>query len=198
MDKGSEPRPFWKMTVTEIHGIFQFADDLFEETPTKEKLSDNEPYIPRQVYPGWYFNEPFICEKQQHRFDPLICKMQTDALYYKCRYEEALEISLGAINTMREERISCRGSLFRELLECSIRCCLKLNMHNQAVELVEQTDEWDVEDPGLFWLKVQVYHAAGDCESCIKWCDAILTIRHDEQAIIMKTKMLGRFSTQPK
>lgn len=186
------------MTVAEIHGIFQFADDLFEETPKREKIPDDEPYIPRLVYPEWYFNEPFICEKQQHRLDPLICKMQTDALYYKCKYEEALEISLHALNTMKEERISCRGSLFRELLECSIRCCLKLNKNNQAIELVKQTDEWDVEDLGLFWLKVQVYDAGGDCESCIKWCDAILTIRHDEQVSRMKAKMLERLSTQSK
>lgn len=184
------------MSVAEIHGIFQFADDLFEETPKKEKISDDVPYTPRQVYPGWYFTEPFMCEKQQHSFDPLIYKMQTDALYYKGSYEGALEVSLHAVNVMREEQIACRGSLFREILESAIRCCLKLSMYNQAIELVKQTDEWDVEDPGLFWLKAQVYYAAGDWESCITWCAAVLTIRHDEQVIALKDKVLEQLSGQ--
>lgn len=183
------------MSVAEIHGIFQFADDLFEKVPKRERVSESESYVPRQVYPGWYFTEPFICEKQQQSFDPLIHKMQTDSLYYKGNYKEALEASLNAVNVMREEQIMCRGSLFRELLECATRCCMKLNMYNQAIELVKQTDEWEVEDPGLFWLKAQVHYAAGDCESCITWCDAILTIRHDERAVALKDKVLKQLSS---
>src|ERR1700744_2619996 len=116
--------------------------------------------------------------------------MQTDALYYKGRYEEALEICLDAVNTMKREQISCRGSLFRELLECAIRCCLKPGLHDQAVELVKQTDEWDVEDPGLYWLKAQVYQKVGDFESCIKWCDAILAIRYDECVVTLRDNIL--------
>ena len=182
------------MTVAEIHGIFQFADDLFEEVTKKERIADDEPYVPRQVYPEWYFTEPFICEKQRHTFDPFICKMQADALYYKGNYEGALTVSLDAVNTMKREQISCRGSLFRELLEGAIRCCLKLSKHAQAVELVRETDEWDVEDQGLFWLRAQTYHAVGDHGSCVKWCDALLTFRHDHYAVDLRNKSLEQLS----
>ena len=42
-------------TVEELHGVFQFNDDLFDDNqPTERILTVDKEYNPREIFPGWF------------------------------------------------------------------------------------------------------------------------------------------------
>ena len=178
------------MAVVEVHGVFQFADDFFEEAGTSPKKALlPQKYAPRQVYPQWYFAEPYFHEADQS-FDPLICKFQADHFFAKKDYANALKTYHSAFTCIKTEKPKCRGSLFRELVEGAIRCHVNLDSISEAVSLLDELDRCDVEDPGLYWLKAQVYERAHRPTISVQAARDFLRVRPgDELAIKLVSRL---------
>lgn len=185
-----------RMAVVEAHGIFQFADDLFEEGSacTREEALEPQKYTPRQVHPQWYFAEPYFHEADQ-RFDPLICKFQADHFFAKKDYPRALKTYCDAFACIKAEKPRCKSSLFRELVEGAIRCHLNLDSASEAIRLLTELDQCGVEDPGLYWLKAHVYEKAGEPALSAQAARDFLRLRPGDE---IATSLISRLEPPPK
>lgn len=178
--------------VAEVHGIFQFTDDFILESCANHRERSEEiapvDYKPRALYPQWYFEEPWMSEADRDTFDMHIFKFQTDSLYLSERYEECLETARTAIQRARTElRGGWRGSSIREMLEVQVHCLLKLDRLDEAVEVVHrELDAFEVADPGLCALRVNVYkrELARYRDECERWAKAYLELRPEDGVML--------------
>lgn len=193
--------------VAEIHGIFQFTDDFYNESEQNQKKREQNEndiliteYSPRSLYPKWYFKEPFMSTADMHSFDLHIYKFQADSLYFEGKYEECLEVAKKVCSKVAEmEQSGQRVPNIREILEIQVHCLLKLSRLDEAVRLLnENLASIEVTDPGICALRVKVYmqdlnRFANECKN---WVDAFLALRPEDEYMLQVLERIKFFGQQ--
>lgn len=160
------------MAVEELHGIFQFTDDIFAGTENKRPPPQpDKHYTPRIVSPHWYERDatlgPSDPEQRTTRF--LIAD-----LYRRGAYEQVL-LLVDKCRTELGDRSSRNAGALRDLAETAICALLQLARPHEALPLLAALD--GVEEPGRLIVKSRVYHAVRDHVACARECRSFLALR---------------------
>ena len=152
--------PDIKMSMQEIHGIFQFADDLFLEEGKEER-----PVLPQYqakfVYPRvrlrnvllnalqWFIDAEAVDSSDSPDEASKSCytvKYKLDLLYYEGRFDEACRVG---------EAILSRGNCRRETFEAVLRAAVRADRRELAERMLVHLESLEVQDAGLAYVLEQ-------------------------------------------
>ncbi len=162
------------MSVEELHGIFQFTDDLFDDRSKNERiLKIDKNYTPRNLYPGWYSDEQ---QKPVEDTEQTAARLLIPELYRKGEYQKAFDLAGLCIGRLRkDQKVGNISGLIRDLTETQVCALLKLERPFEALPLLPLLD--GVEEPGRLIVKGNVYFGTGRFEECIVECRKYLILR---------------------
>lgn len=163
------------MTVEELHGIFQFTDDLFEDENKRERiLTVDKNYTPRKIYSGWYSDEAGASADAARLLIP--------ELYRRGQYQQAYELAGLCIEKLQETSKGGNISgLIRDLTETQVCALVKLGRTAEALPLLPLLD--GVEEPGRLIVKSSVYFETDHYSECIAECRKFLALRPGDYLI---------------
>ena len=162
------------MSVEELHGIFQFTYDLFDDENKKERiLTVDKNYTPRKIYPGWYADE---LDKSVEDAEQTAARLMIPELYRRGEYQKAFELAQLCIDRLRRDQKGGNISgLIRDLTETQVCALLKLGRPREALPLLPLLD--GVEEPGRLIVKSNVYFETSRYDECIVECRKYLALR---------------------
>lgn len=166
--------------VEELHGIFQFTDDLFEEAqPAERVLKVDKNFNPRLIYPCWFetFETSSSTEIPIDNEDFLIPE-----LYRRGEWEKCLEAALCRINRFRGKEGS--AGIIRDAAETASLCCLKLNRAEEALDLLHLMT--GVEEPGRLLVRSRVFYECGRFAECAQECQEYLRLRPGDYFVSLR------------
>ena len=163
--------------VEELHGVFQFTDDLFEDNqPAERILIVDKTYNPREIYPGWFENISMASEAK----NPIdTVEFLIPELYRKGEYERCLQLSLDRIKAF-----SSSPGILRDASETASLCLLKLSRPLEALPLLPLMT--GVEEPGRLIVRSRVFEECELFEECVKECKEYLKLRPGDYAISIR------------
>lgn len=176
-----EPWPV-QMTVEELHGIFQFTDDLFEDENKKERvLTIDKNYTPRKIFPGWFKHEASANASGQDDEQTAVRLLIPD-LYRRGQYEQVVELTTECIKYFQVSKSTGNvAGVLRDLSETKVCALMKLNRPHEALTLLPLMD--GVEEPGRLIVKSRVYFETGKYQECIEECRKFLALRPGDYLI---------------
>ena len=145
------------MTVEELHGIFQFTDDFFEdENSRKERiLTVDTNYTPRKIYPRWYADQ--VEASPEDDSEQTAVRLLIPELYRQGEYQQAFDLSSLCIERLRKDPKGGNISgLIRDLTETQVCSLMKLGRPHEALPLLPLLD--GVEEPGRLIVKSSVFY----------------------------------------
>lgn len=183
------------MTVEELHGIFQFTDDLFDDGDKKERvLTVDKNYNPRKIYPGWFEQEARSATEGKDE-EQTAMRLLIPDLYRRGHYEQVVELTTACIKYFQESNSTGNvAGVLRDLSETKVCALMKLNRPHEALPLLPLMD--GVEEPGRLIVKSRVYFETGNYEKCIEECRKFLALRPGDYLIATRLAecmiLLGR------
>ena len=162
------------MSVEELHGIFQFTEDLFDDENKKERvLKLDMNYTPRKIYPGWYAEE---LEKSAEDAEQTAARLLIPELYRQGEYQKTFDLAQLCIDRLRRDQKGGNISgLIRDLTETQVCALLKLGRPHEALPLLPLLD--GVEEPGRLIVKSNVFFETARYEYCVVECRKYLALR---------------------
>jgi hypothetical protein len=120
---------------SEFHGIFQFQADFFETNERQRHFIDKE-YELVETVNGWFLDAlNNVDEIFRQSMGPNQIKHIIEYRYSHAEYSEALRVCDLWLDA--NSRLAKPFRVF-EVLEIAIRCCLRLNVHNKALEYADR------------------------------------------------------------
>lgn len=167
--------------VEELHGVFQFTDDLFDDNQPAERVLTIDPvYNPREIFPCWFENGIESIPTAHEAKNPIdTVEFLLPELYRRAEYEKCLQLAL--------ERIKLYAStagIVRDTAETAALCLLNLNRPEEAVPLLHLMT--GVEEPGRLIVRSRVYFESKMYEECIKECREYLKLRPGDYTISIR------------
>jgi hypothetical protein len=160
------------MTVDELHGVFQFTDDLFEDAQTPERLlTVDKRYEPRHIYPCWFESGTESIATAHEAKNPIdTSEFLLAELYRRGDYSECLE---GALKRIANPTSS--AGILRDSAETAALCLLQLNRPQEALPLLHFMT--GVEEPGRLVVRGKIFLECKKYSECIKECREYLQLR---------------------
>ncbi|KAI9193614.1 uncharacterized protein BJ171DRAFT_525244 [Polychytrium aggregatum] len=141
---------------SESHGIFQFddSDDLFEQTPKRNRHVIDTDFAARALPRGWLLGASLdVSARFGEKLGPNQIINGIEILYLQRKYEECLGLVAEFVkhNAARPKPIQ-----IKEICEIGARCCLRLGRNEEALAWIEKPAEPNRE-PGYYFLIAQIY-----------------------------------------
>lgn len=161
--------------VEELHGVFQFTDDLFDDAATPErKLTVDLSYTPRHIYPQWFEDPTSNIPASIDTTEYLI-----PDLYRRREYDQCLVLALERI-----QKYYTTAGIVRDAAETAALCLLKLSRPLEALPLLNLMT--GVEEPGRLIVRSRVFFDCELYEDCIKECREYLKLRPGDYSITIR------------
>lgn len=171
--------------VEELHGVFQFADDLFDDNQVNErKLTIDMTYNPREIYSNWFEDFPANNgngNDNDNDTEILIDTVQftIPELYRRGEYEKCLDLCLERIKMFPSS-----PGILRDAAESGSLCLLKLKRPSQALPLLPLMT--GVEEPGRLIVRSRVFFGCKDYKQCGRECRNYLNLRSGDYSMTMR------------
>lgn len=167
--------------VEELHGVFQFTDDLFDDNQPAERILTIDPvYNPREIFPCWFEKGTESIPAAHEAKNPIdTVEFLLPELYRRGDYEHCLKLALERIKLY-----SSTAGIVRDAAETAALCLLNLNRPEEAVPLLPLMT--GVEEPGRLIVRSRVYLESNLHEECIKECREYLKLRPGDYAISIR------------
>lgn len=167
--------------VEELHGVFQFTDDLFDDKQTAERVLTVDPvYNPREIYPCWFENGTESISTAHEAKNPIDTEeFLLPELYRRGEYDKCLKLA--------KERIfkySSTAGIVRDTAETAALCLLNLNRPEEALSLLPLMT--GVEEPGRLIVRSRVYFECKFFNECVKECREYLKLRPGDYIISIR------------
>lgn len=175
------------MSVEELHGVFQFTDDLFDDTAPVERIfTVDKSYTPRVIYPGWFENGTDSILTAHEAKNPIdTVEYLLPELYRRGDYEKCLQLALKRIKLYQST-----PGILRDAAETGALCLLKLNRPTEALPFLPLMT--GVEEPGRLIVRSRVFYECGLLEDCARECREYLKLRPGDYSIsILLAECLG-------
>lgn len=168
-------------TVEELHGVFQFTDDLFDDNqPAERVLTIDSVYNPREIFPCWFEKGTESIPTAHEAKNPIdTVEFLLPELYRRGEYEKCLQIALERIKIY-----SSTAGLVRDAAEAASLCLLNLKRPEEAVPLLPLMT--GVEEPGRLIVRSRVYFESKLYEECIRECREYLKLRPGDYTISIR------------
>ena len=168
-------------TVEELHGVFQFTDDLFDDNqPAERILTVDKDYNPREIYPGWFETGTESIPSAFEAKNPIdTVEFLIPELYRRRDYEQCLHLSLDRIR-----KFSSTPGIVRDAAETAALCFLKLSRPHEALPLLPLLT--GVEEPGRLIVRSRVYFECALYKECADECREYLKLRPGDYIISMR------------
>lgn len=165
--------------VEELHGVFQFADDLFDDNQVNErKLTIDMTYNPREIYSNWF--EVFPVNNGNGTESPIdTVQFTIPELYRRGEYEKCLDLCLKRIKLFPSS-----PGILRDAAESASLCLLKLHRPSQALPLLPLMT--GVEEPGRLIIRSRVYFECKEYKQCAQECRNYLNLRSGDYIVTMR------------
>lgn len=168
-------------SVEELHGVFQFTDDLFEDNqPAERILTVDKTYNPREIYPGWFERGVESISSASEAKNPIdTAEFFIPDLYRKGEYERCLLLC--------QERIvkySTTPGILRDAAETASLCLLKVGRPLEALPFLPLMT--GVEEPGRLIVRSRVYFECQMFLECVKECREYLKLRPGDYIISVR------------
>lgn len=143
--------------VVEAHGFFNFADDLFDDTANVKtrKIKVDEVFESPKLYEGWFMHKKI---ETSPKFELQKLKNTVEYLYFKKQYAAALEVCLQIMQNNIDDK-SC--IIYREMLDTTVRCHLKLGNVAAALQMLEELLSCSIIEPGSLYFAACVNRDCG-------------------------------------
>lgn len=170
-----------QMSVEELHGVFQFTDDLFDDAAPVERIfTVDKTYTPRQIYPGWFESGTASIPNVQVAKTPIDCiEYLLPELYRRGEYERCLTLALERIEIYRST-----AGIVRDAAETAALCLLKLKRPEEALPLLPLLK--GVEEPGRLIVSIRIYFECRRFGECAQECREFLKLRPGDYFISMR------------
>lgn len=164
--------------VEELHGVFQFTDDLFDDNQPSERILTIDPiYNPREIYPCWFEAGTQSIPSAHEGKNPIDTEeFLLPELYRRGEYEKCLQKSLERI-----EKYSSTAGIVRDAAETAALCLLNLNRPKEALPLLPLLT--GVEEPGRLIVRSRVYFACKLFSESAAECREYLKLRPGDYTI---------------
>ena len=164
--------------VEELHGVFQFADDLFDDNQVDErKLTIDMTYNPREIYSNWF--EDLSVNSGNDTESPMdTVQFTIPELYRRGEYEKCLDLCLERIKSFPSS-----PGILRDAAESASLCLLKLQRPSQALPLLHLMT--GVEEPGRLIVRSRVFFECKEYKHCAQECRDYLYLRPGDYIVIM-------------
>lgn len=168
-------------SVEELHGVFQFTDDLFDDNqPAERVLTVDKDYTPREIYPGWFERGVESIPTASEAKNPInTVEFLIPELYRKGDYERCLQLSLDRIR-----QFASSPGVVRDASETASLCLLKLSRPLEALPLLHLMT--GVEEPGRLIVRSRVFFECSRFEECVKECREYLKLRPGDYTVSMR------------
>lgn len=179
------------MSVSELHGIFHFTDDMFEDAPQERTLTVDKTYNPIEVFPYWFDtengneNENDRTENSSWTEDRL--KHLLPSLYQRGEFEKCLQLALERLSHFKALQKSSSANIagiLRDLAETAVLCHIKLNSPHLALPLLPLLD--GVEEPGRLIIKSKIFSETKHFRECAEACREYLSLRSGDYQISIR------------
>ena len=168
-------------SVEELHGVFQFTDDLFDDNqPAERVLTVDMNYEPREIYAGWFEDGVASIPAASEAKNPIdTVEFLIPEYYRKGDYEGCLQLSLDRIS-----QFASTPGIVRDAAETASLCLLKLSRPLEALPLLHLMT--GVEEPGRLIVRSRVFFECGQFDDCARECREYLKLRPGDYAISMR------------
>ena len=168
-------------TVEELHGVFQFTDDLFDDNqPAERILTVDKEYNPREIFPGWFETGTQSIPSASEAKNPIdTVEFLIPELYRRRGYEQCLNLSLDRI-----QKFFTTPGIVRDAAETAALCFLKLSRPHEALPLLPLLT--GVEEPGRLIVRSRVYFECALYSECVAECREYLKLRPGDYVISMR------------
>ena len=168
-------------SVEELHGIFQFTDDLFDDNQPAERVLTVDPlYNPREIYPCWFEKGTESIPTAHEAKIPIDTEeFLLPELYRRGEYEKCLKLSKERI-----EKFSSTAGIVRDAAETAALCLLNLNRPKEALTFLPLMT--GVEEPGRLIVRSRVYFECKLFRDCVKECREYLKLRPGDYTISIR------------
>ena len=167
--------------VEELHGVFQFTDDLFDDNQPAERVLTVDPvYNPREIYPCWFENGTESIPTAHEAKNPIdTIEFLLPELYRRGEYEKCLQISMERI-----DKYSSTAGIVRDAAETAVLCLLNLKRPEEALPLLPLMT--GVEEPGRLIVSSRVFFECKLYSECVKECRDYLKLRPGDYTISIR------------
>ena len=168
-------------TVEELHGVFQFNDDLFDDNQRAERiLTVDKEYNPREIFPGWFETGTQSIPSASEAKNPIdTVEFLIPELYRRRDFEKCLNLSLDRI-----QKFSTTPGIVRDAAETAALCFLRLSRPHEALPLLPL--HTGVEEPGRLIVRSRVYFECALYSECVTECREYLKLRPGDYIISMR------------
>lgn len=167
--------------VEELHGVFQFTDDLFDDNQPAERLLTVDPiYNPREIYPCWFEKGTESIPTAHEAKNPIDTnEFVLPELYRRGEYEKCFILSKERI-----EKYSSTAGIVRDAAETAVLCLLNLSRPEEALSLLPLMT--GVEEPGRLIVRSRAFFECKLFNECVKECREYLKLRPNDYAISIR------------
>ena len=167
--------------VEELHGVFQFTDDLFDDNQPAERILTVDPvYNPREIYPCWFENGTESIPTAHEAKNPIDTnEFLLPELYRRGEYENCLKLSKERI-----DKYYLTAGIVRDAAETAVLCLLNLSRPEEALHLLPLMT--GVEEPGRLIVRSRVFFECKLFNECVKECREYLKLRPNDHVISIR------------
>jgi hypothetical protein len=164
--------------VEELHGVFRFTDDLFDDNQPAERILTVDPvYNPRVIYPCWFEKGIESIPSAHEAKNPIDTEeFLLSELYRRREYEKCLGLSKARI-----KKYFSTAGIVRDAAETAALCLLNLKRPEEALPLLPLMT--GVEEPGRLIVRSRVYFECKLYKECVKECREYLRLRPGDYII---------------
>lgn len=178
--------------VEELHGVFQFTDDLFDDAaPSERKLTVDLSYTPRHIYPQWFADGTVsipAADEAKSLIDTV--EFMIPDLYRLGEYQKCLDLALQRIS-----KYSSTPGILRDAAESAVLCLLKLSRPLEALPLLPLMT--GVEEPGRLIVRSRVFFECSLFEDCARECREYLKLRPGDYTMAIRlAQSLGKCDSE--
>lgn len=169
------------MSVDELHGVFQFTDDLFDDAaPIERVFTVDKSYTPRVIFPGWFESGTTSIPTAHDAKNPIdTVEYLLPELYRRGDYAACLNLVLERIKFYQNT-----PGILRDAAETGALCLLKLNRPHEALPLLPLMT--GVEEPGRLIVRSLVFYECGLFDKCARECREYLKLRPGDYSISIR------------